>query len=81
MQRASEPGTVDRVTVYPQGAAVTRTLHRDLSQGLWELRVTGLPQDIDPTRLQAKVRTGDAPAEGAPPHSEYIPHAAHRPNS
>lgn len=66
VQRASEPGTVDRVTVYPQGAAVTRTLHRDLSQGLWELRVTGLPQDIDPTRLQAKVRTGDAPAEGAP---------------
>ncbi len=66
VQRASEPGTVDRVTVYPQGAAVTRTLHRDLAQGLWELRVTGLPQDIDPTRLQAKVRTGDAPAEGAP---------------
>ena len=66
VQRASEPGSVDRVTVYPQGAAVTRTVHRDLAQGLWELRVTGLPEDIDPTRLQAKVRTGDAPAEGAP---------------
>lgn len=66
VQRASEPGSVDRVTVYPQGAAVTRTVHRDLAQGLWELRVTGLPEDIDPTRLQAKVRTGDAQADGAP---------------
>ncbi len=66
VERASEPGTIDRVTVYPQGAAVTRTLHRDLGQGLWEIRVTGLPKGVDPRRLQARVRPGDAPTEGAP---------------
>ena len=66
VQRAAEPGTVDRVTVYPQGAAVTRAIHRDLGQGLWEIRVTGLPKGIDPRRLQARVRTGDAPTDGAP---------------
>ena len=66
VQRASEPGSVDRVTVYPSGAAVTRTVHRDLAQGLWELRVTGLPPDVDPSRIQAKVREADVPTEGAP---------------
>ena len=65
-QQASERGTVDRVTLYPRGAAVTRTVHRDLAQGLWELRVTDLPEGIDPRRLQAKLRAGDAPSEGAP---------------
>ena len=66
VQRASERGSVDRVTVYPSGAAVTRTVHRDLTQGLWELRVTGLPPDVDPSRIQAKVREADVPTEGAP---------------
>ena len=65
-QAVAERGTVDRVTLYPRGAAVTRAVHRDLAQGLWELRVTDLPAGIDPRRLQAKVRTGDAAGDGAP---------------
>lgn len=62
----AERGTVDRVTVFPAGASVTRTLHRELAQGLWEIRVTDLPEGIEPARLQARVRAGDG-ASGAGP--------------
>ncbi|NBP52543.1 MAG: DUF4140 domain-containing protein, partial [Actinobacteria bacterium] len=65
-QRLAERGSVDHVTVYPQGASVTRTLHRELGQGLWEIRIEDLPAGIDPARLQARVRTTDGAAEGGP---------------
>lgn len=63
---AAEAGTIDRVVMYPTGAAVTRALHRELAQGLWTLRVTNLPEGVDPRRLQARLRTGDAPVDGGP---------------
>lgn len=63
---ASEAGTIDRVVMYPTGAAVTRALHRELAQGLWTVRVTNLPEGVDPRRLQARLRTGDAPVDGGP---------------
>jgi len=63
---AAEAGTIDRVVMYPTGAAVTRALHRELAQGLWTLRVTSLPEGVDPRRIQARLRTGDVPVDGAP---------------
>ncbi|MFM7797663.1 MAG: DUF4139 domain-containing protein, partial [Planctomycetota bacterium] len=63
---AAEAGTIDRVVMYPTGAAVTRALHRELAQGLWTLRVTNLPEGVDPRRIQARLRTGDVPVDGAP---------------
>lgn len=63
---AAEAGTIDRVVMYPTGAAVTRALHRELAQGLWTVRVTNLPEGVDPRRLQARLRTGDAPVDGGP---------------
>ena len=65
-QSVSDAGTVDRVVLYPRGAAVTRAIHRDLGQGIFTLRVTDLPEGIDPRRIQAKLRTGDVPVEGGP---------------
>ena len=62
----SDPGHIDRVVVYPSGAAVTRTVHRDLTQGLWTIRVTNLPEGVDGSQIQAKVRSGDAPSADAP---------------
>jgi hypothetical protein len=65
-QSVTDAGVVDRVVLYPRGAAVTRAIHRDLAQGIWTLRVTDLPEGIDPRRIQAKLRTGDVPVEGGP---------------
>ena len=65
-QRIEDRGSIDRVTVHPQGASVTRTLHRDLARGLWEIRIVDLPEGIDPGQLQARVRTPDGATEGGP---------------
>lgn len=58
-----DAGRIDRVVVYPRGAAVTRAIRRDLEQGVWVVRVTGLPRGVDPSQLQARVRTDDAAGE------------------
>lgn len=62
----SERGSVDHVTVFPSGASVTRALHLELAQGLWEVRVTELPEGVDPARLQARVREGDGASASVP---------------
>jgi hypothetical protein len=62
----SDAGRVERVVLYPRGAAVTRTVRRDLPQGLWDVRVTGLPPGVDPSRIQARVRGAGAPGQDAP---------------
>ena len=62
----SDPGAIDRVVIYPTSAAVTRVIHKDLTQGLWTIRVTNLPEDVVGSQLQAKVRSGDAPGPSAP---------------
>ena len=63
----SDAGRVERVVVYPRGAAVTRAIRRELPQGLWEVRVAGLPAGVDPSRIQARVRAAaGGPAEDAP---------------
>lgn len=62
----SDAGRVERVVLYPRGAAVTRTVRRDLPQGLWDVRVTGLPAGVDPSRIQARVRAAGASGPDAP---------------
>ena len=62
----SDPGAIDRVVIYPTSAAVTRVIHKDLTQGLWTIRVTNLPEGVVGAQLQAKVRSGDAPDPSAP---------------
>lgn len=60
----AQSGAVSRVVVYPRRAAVTRTLEASLAQGLWTVRVSGLPEGIDRNALQAKViAVGDAASE------------------
>jgi uncharacterized protein (TIGR02231 family) len=63
VQQASERGTITAVTLYPDRAAVTRTLRMDLKQGLWTLRIADLPRSVLPSSLQAKV----SPAAGGAP--------------
>ena len=48
--RASAP--VREVTLYPDGATVTRALHLDAAPGVRELIVTDLPPGIDATTLR-----------------------------
>lgn len=61
VQKASDPGAVRAVTLYPDRAAVTRAIRLDLAQGVWMVRVPGLPAAVVPTSIQAKV----LPAAGA----------------
>ncbi len=65
MQQASDRGTIRAVTLYPDRAAVTRSVRVDLRQGLWTLRVPELPRSVVPNSLQAKVGA----AEGSAPKS------------
>ncbi len=58
----TQSGTVSRVVVYPRRAAVTRTLETTLAQGLWTVRVSGLPAGIDRNAIQAKVAVLDGAA-------------------
>ena len=60
LQRRAERGTVSAVTLYPDRAAVTRTLRLELPAGLWAVSVTDLPRSVLPQSLQAKA----APAAG-----------------
>jgi len=59
--RRAERGRVSAVTLYPDRAAVTRTLRLELAPGIWSVNVTDLPRSVLPQSLQAKV----APASGA----------------
>jgi hypothetical protein len=77
-QTISDAGTIDRVVIYPTSAAVTRVIHKDLTQGLWTIRVTNLPEGVVGAQLQAKVRSGDAPGPSTPPRSlDTAPAAPH----
>jgi uncharacterized protein (TIGR02231 family) len=61
MQNASDNGTIRAVTLYPGRAAVTRMVQREFKQGLWALRISNLPAEVQAGSLQAKVN----PAAGA----------------
>jgi uncharacterized protein (TIGR02231 family) len=61
MQNASDNGTIRAVTLYPGRAAVTRAVQREFKQGLWALRISNLPVEVQAGSLQAKVN----PAAGA----------------
>jgi uncharacterized protein (TIGR02231 family) len=61
VQTASDAGTITAVTLYPGRAAVTRTVTRALTQGVWTVRVPNLPSAVQPGSLQAKV-TGEGGA-------------------
>ncbi|MEI6475310.1 MAG: DUF4140 domain-containing protein, partial [Planctomycetota bacterium] len=65
-QTVSDAGSIDRVVIYPTSAAVTRVIHKDLTQGLWTVRITNLPAGVNGAQLQAKVRSGDAPNPSGP---------------
>ena len=65
-QTVSDAGSIDRVVIYPTSAAVTRVIHKDLTQGLWTVRITNLPAGVNCAQLQAKVRSGDAPNPSGP---------------
>jgi uncharacterized protein (TIGR02231 family) len=62
----SDAGRIERVVLYPRGAAVTRSVRRDLRQGLWTVRVTGLPAGVDPAQVQARVRAAAGSSGEAP---------------
>lgn len=51
----AENGRVDRVVLYRTMAAITRVVRKDLAQGVWEVRIGNLPEDVDGTRIFAKV--------------------------
>ncbi|MEN9642323.1 MAG: hypothetical protein RIR77_1512, partial [Planctomycetota bacterium] len=55
MQNASDNGTIRAVTLYPGRAAVTRAVQREFKQGLWALRISNLPVEVQAGSLQAKV--------------------------
>lgn len=63
----ADAGVIDQVVLYRGRAAVTRTVRRDLPQGVWAIRVNGLPQSVAPQSIQAKVeRAAGAGGAGGP---------------
>lgn len=67
MQQASDRGAIRAVTLYPDRAAVTRTVRVELKQGLWTLRVPELPRSVVTSSLQAKVAAADGSAPKSAP--------------
>ena len=66
-QEVANAGTIDSVVLYTQGAAVTRVVRAPLKQGIWNVRVTGLPPGVDANSLQASLgKQADAGSSGAP---------------
>ena len=68
---------IDAVTVYPDGATVTRVIHVDLPQGDSVLRARDFPPGLDPASLRVE---GDAQArlviggiDARPPRAERPP--------
>lgn len=72
-REASEAGRVAEVTLYPDRAAVRRTVRATLTRGSWTLRVPGLPASADPASLQAKVVAHAAGADA--PRLEGVEYA------
>lgn len=54
----TENGRVDRVVMYRTMAAVTRVVRKDLAQGVWEVRIGNLPEDVNAAQIFAKVSSG-----------------------
>jgi uncharacterized protein (TIGR02231 family) len=52
-------GTIDRVTVYPDRAAITRVVDGDLPAGASVIRITGLPGTLIAESLRAVVASGE----------------------
>ena len=68
---------IDAVTVYPDGATVTRVVHVDLPQGDSVVRARDFPPGLDPASVRVE---GDAPArlviggiDARPPRAELPP--------
>ncbi|MCU0907523.1 MAG: DUF4140 domain-containing protein, partial [Rhodobacteraceae bacterium] len=61
--RIEAQGPVTAVTLYPDGATVTRTVRVDAPAGRHEIVVPGLPDDTDPAFL--RVAVPDSVALGA----------------
>jgi uncharacterized protein (TIGR02231 family) len=53
-----DAGVIEQVVLYRGQAAVTRTVRRELPQGVWAIRVEGLPATVSAQSLQAKVTGG-----------------------
>jgi uncharacterized protein (TIGR02231 family) len=64
-----DAGAIEQVVLYRGRAAVTRVVRRELPQGVWAIRVHGLPESVAPQSLQAKVERAGAStgAAGAGP--------------
>lgn len=55
-------GTITKVTLYTERAAVTRTVRRAFDQGVWAVRIGGLPATMNRDSLYAKLVSADAGA-------------------
>ena len=68
---------IDTVTVYPQGADVTRVASVDLPQGGHRILLTGLPADIDPQSIRVEgAGTGQVEISSVDARDSYIGVAA-----
>ncbi|MCU4178107.1 mucoidy inhibitor MuiA family protein [Bosea sp. BH3] len=56
---------IDRVTVYPDGAVVTRLGKAELMQGASQIVLRGLPSAIDPASIRVEAKGGGSFAVGA----------------
>lgn len=72
-QEVADAGTIDSVVLYTQGAAVTRVVRSPLKQGIWNVRITGLPVGVDANSLQASLaKQADAGSGGPPPVAKLM---------
>jgi uncharacterized protein (TIGR02231 family) len=55
-------GTITKVTLYTERAAVTRTVRRTFDQGVWAVRIGGLPATMNRDSLYAKIVGADSGA-------------------
>lgn len=65
-QPMSAAGTISQVTLYRGRAAVTRHIHKDIAQGVWAVRIAGLPATVQANSIQAKVAAGGASGSATP---------------
>ncbi|MFJ5368786.1 mucoidy inhibitor MuiA family protein [Bosea sp. CER48] len=59
------PSRIDRVTVYPDGAVVTRLGRAELLQGVSQVVLRGLPATIDPASIRVEGKGSGAFSVGA----------------
>jgi uncharacterized protein (TIGR02231 family) len=68
---------IDAVTVYPQGADVTRVVTVDLPQGGHRILLTGLPANIDPQSIRVEgAGTGQVEISSVDARDSYVGAAA-----